>query len=209
MGSCGPRDLKDGGKKQYVIRNERGKHGHHTTSNSSPSTLSIICGYWQSAKAREVKKAMFLMPAGCMGCPLSKFCYVYLEEHLHNPIPHLLPASLLLEGCESRLPFQEVFQSQLSGDKSIVMYSAKPQAFGPRHPVYNQEGNQEQSHSSGQLLLLPGSLTLRIRPGVKTYLCSVTPSMQVVPRIYQMFLQLTQLQALSGECRALQFPNVF
>lgn len=75
------------------------------------------------------------MPAGFMGCLLSQFWHVYLEEHLHNPIPHLLPASLLLKGCENRLPFKEVFQSQLSRDKSIVMY--KPQAFGPQHPVYN------------------------------------------------------------------------
>lgn len=61
------------------------------------STLSILHWHWQQAKSPN-----FLKQAGFVGCLLSKFCLVYLEEHLHNPTPHLLSASLLLT-------FKEVF----------------------------------------------------------------------------------------------------
>lgn len=98
-----------------------------------PSTLSIPCWHWQRAKAREVKSQIFLMQDGFVGCLLSKLCPVYLEEYLHNSRAHL-SASLLQGGCENRLTFKEEFQSLLPRGKSIVMYSAKPQASGPQHP---------------------------------------------------------------------------
>lgn len=74
-----------------------------------PSTLSTLYWHWQRAKPREVTNPIFLMQDGFVGCLLCKFCLVYLEEHLYNPIPHLLSASALLQGCENRLTFKEVF----------------------------------------------------------------------------------------------------
>lgn len=125
-----PVPMAPGTSRMVMIRNERGKDGPETTSNDTPL---LCCWPWQRAKAREVKNQIFLMRDGFAGCLLSKLCLVYLEKYLHNPTPHL-SASLLQGGCENRLSFKEEFQSLLPRGKSIVMYSAKPQASGPQHP---------------------------------------------------------------------------
>lgn len=70
------------------------------------------------------------------------------------------------------------------------MYSVKHRALGPQHQ-HVQLGRQLGAITlSCPIAASHGGLTLRIGPGVGTYLCSTVSSPLVSPRVHQMFPSL-------------------
>lgn len=136
---------------------------------------------------------------------LSWLVATYLQKPFTNLHPSTSPVSIstVCGGYEKKAHPWEVFLSCVFRDKSSVMYSAKPP--GLRSPILTcaiRKAIRSNHTLLANYCLWQGG-SLKMRPAVETYLCSIMSSTVASPRIHQMFPQFTLLQALPQEYRTL------